>query len=123
MSRSSKRNQPTSSNSICNVEDEEHEVQPSSKKSRAGRPSTSIHDYFEYDSAKKKTSCKQEKCSWSVNGKDPTNLKYHLRTKHLPVFKTFTDKEEALEKERAEKEKKKNSASTSSNQLTLEQVC
>ena len=95
------------------------EVSPSpSSVQLPGRPTRSlVWDYFKYDPVVDKSVCQVEKsntdsiCGKSVAGKNPTNLKQHLRAAHPQVMNDILRKEEDMKKVKAEKEKMKSEES------------
>lgn len=80
-----------------------------------GRPTRSlVWEYYTYDRVVDKSICQVEKspspdgmCSKSISGKNPTNLKQHLRAAHPQIMNDLKRKEEDMKKNKAEKHKKK----------------
>ena len=76
-----------------------------------------VWDYFKYDPVVDKSACQVEKsntdsiCGKSVAGRNPTNLKQHLRAAHPQVMNDILRKEEDMKKVKAEKEKMKSEES------------
>ena len=83
-----------------------------------GRPKRSpVWEYFHYDSAEDRSICQVENpdteslCGKSIAGKNPTNLKQHLKAVHPAVSKDVSGKEEDAKKLKLEKDRKKCQAS------------
>ena len=84
-------------------------------------------DYFRYDSLNKKSVCQVQGnggslCEKSITGKNPTNLKQHLKSIHPAVMNEFSKKEEIVKKCKLEEEAKKQETSLKQyRQSTLKQ--
>ena len=68
-------------------------------------------EYYTYDRVVDKSICQVESldvmCGKSISGKNPTNLKQHLRAAHPQVMNDLKRKEEDMKKNKAEKHKTK----------------
>lgn len=70
-----------------------------------------VWEYFEYEEDANKSVCRIEDCEKSVPGKNPTNLKQHLRALHKSVFQKLCEREEAAKVKREEVATKKQGSS------------
>jgi len=50
-----------------------------------------IHSYFDYDATQNMSKCRN--CPVSIARRYPTNLKYHLKSKHPDLYKLFEENE------------------------------
>ena len=65
-----------------------------------------VWEQFVYDEDAAKSICQVEECGKSVSGKNPTNLKQHLKTFHKTVFQQLCKKEEKAKVKKEEAEAK-----------------
>ena len=83
----------------------------SSETQNSGRPKTSlVWEIFDYDECSDNSICKVKiskgseepaQCGKTIKGKNPTNLKQHMRKHHPDNFKKFLEKEEAFKLQKA----------------------